>query len=115
MGPGGVVVRVAASVDASEVTESAERVDPDASALRSERAVTQTSSQDASATAGVAGAAANQPLAPAPPAPGPVNRGASSLTDEVRNYDVSRTQTTTVTPLASTLCFSWTRSSAAEA
>ncbi|HET7754015.1 MAG TPA: flagellar basal-body MS-ring/collar protein FliF [Anaeromyxobacteraceae bacterium] len=97
VGAGGVVVRVAASVDASEVTESAERVDPDTSALRSERTVTQSSSQDASATAGVAGAAANQPLAPVPAAPGSVNRGSSSMTDEVRNYDVSRTQTTTVT------------------
>jgi flagellar M-ring protein FliF len=96
VGPGSVVARVSASVDASEVTQSAEVVDPDATALRSERTVTQTQSQDAQGLAGVAGAAANQPLAPQGLAQGPVNRGSSSMQDEVKNYDVSKTSTTTV-------------------
>jgi flagellar M-ring protein FliF len=96
VGPGAVVARVTAQVDASEVSTSAEVVDPDATALRSERRVTQSQSQDATGPAGVAGAAANQPLQPQPQVQGSVNRGASSLQDEVRNYDVSRTTTQTV-------------------
>ena len=44
----------------------------------------------------MAGAAANQPLQPQPLAQGAVNRGSSSTQDEIKNYDVSRTTTTTV-------------------
>jgi flagellar M-ring protein FliF len=97
VGAGAVVARVTANVDASEITQSAEVVDPDASALRSERTVTQSQSQDAQGPAGVAGAAANQPLAPQPLAQGSVNRGSSTMSDEVKNYEVSKTSTTTVT------------------
>ncbi len=96
VGAGAVVVRVSAQVDASEVSVSSESVDPDATALRSERQVTQSQSTDASGPAGVAGAAANQPLQPQPALAGAVNRGSSSMQDQVRNYDVSRTTTTTV-------------------
>jgi flagellar M-ring protein FliF len=97
VGAGAVVARVAANVDASEVSTSAETVDPDATALRSERRVTQQSQQDATAPGGIAGAAANQPLQPQAQAQGAQNRGSSSLQDEVKNYDVSRTTTTSVT------------------
>jgi flagellar M-ring protein FliF len=97
VGPGAVVARVSADVDSSEVTQSSDLVDPDASALRSERTVTQTQSQDAQGTAGVAGAAANQPLAPQAAVQGPVNRSNSSTQDAVKNYEVSKTSTTTVT------------------
>jgi flagellar M-ring protein FliF len=96
VGPGAVVARVTAQVDSSEVSTSAETVDPDATALRSERHVTQAQNQDSSAPNGIAGAAANQPLQPQPLVPGALNRGSSSLQDEIRNYDVSRTTTTTV-------------------
>ncbi len=96
VGPGAVVARVTAQMDASEVSTSSETVDPDATALRSERHVTQAQNQDASAPSGVAGAAANQPLQPQPLAQGAVNRGSSSMQDEIKNYDVSRITTTTV-------------------
>jgi len=96
VGPGAVVARVTAQVDSAEVNTSAETVDPDATALRSERRVTQAQNQNATAPNGVAGAAANQPLQQPPMATGAVNSGSSSLQDEVRNYDVSRTTTTTV-------------------
>jgi flagellar M-ring protein FliF len=96
VGAGAVVARVTASLDAAEIQTTAEAVDPDATALRSERKVTQAQSQDAQGPAGVAGAAANQPLQPQAAATGAVNRGNSSLQDEIRNYDVSRTTTTTV-------------------
>lgn len=96
VGPGAVVARVSATLDSSEVQTTAEAVDPDATALRSERKVVQAQTQDAQGSAGVAGAAANQPLQPQPVAAGPVNRGSSNLQDEIRNYDVTRTTTTTV-------------------
>jgi flagellar M-ring protein FliF len=96
VGPGAVVARVTAQVDASEISTSAETIDPDASALRSQRRVTQSQSQSSGAAGGVAGAAANQPLQPQASATGSTNSGASSLQDEVNNYDVSRTTTTTV-------------------
>ncbi len=96
VGSGAVVARVTASLDSSEVQTTAEAVDPDATALRSERKVSQQQQQDTQGPAGVAGAAANQPLVPLAPAPGTVNRGSSSTQDEIRNYDVSRTTTTTV-------------------
>jgi flagellar M-ring protein FliF len=96
VGPGTVVARITATMDASEVQSTQEAVDPDATALRSERKVTQNQQQDATGPAGVAGAAANQPLSPQPTAQGAVNRGSSNLQDEVRNYDVSKTTTTTV-------------------
>jgi flagellar M-ring protein FliF len=96
VGPGAVVARVAASLDAAEVKTTAETVDPDATALRSERKVTQAQQQDASGPAGAAGAVANQPLQPQPAVAGQQTRGTSSLQDEIRNYDTSRTTTTTV-------------------
>jgi flagellar M-ring protein FliF len=96
VGPGAVVARITAQLDSSEVSTSSETVDPDATALRSERHVTHAQSSDGSAVAGIAGAAANQPLQPAAPVGGNVSRGATSTQDDVRNYDVSRTTTTTV-------------------
>jgi len=96
VGPGAVVARITAQVDSAEVSTSAEAVDPDATALRSERHVTQSQSQDNSAPGGVAGAAANQPLQPQALVSAAQNRGSSSMQDEIRNYDVSRTTTNTV-------------------
>ncbi len=96
VGPGAVVARITANVDSSEVSTAAESVDPDATAVRSERRVSQSQSQDATAAGGIAGAAANQPLQPQVASQGTQNRGSSNMQDETRNYDVSRTTTTTV-------------------
>ena len=99
VGAGAVVARVTATIDASEVQKSAESYDPDQAALRSERRVSQSTTGEGPAAGGVAGAAANQPLAqgaqaqPAQSRP----RSTSSMEDQVRNYDVSKTTTTTVT------------------
>src|SRR5919198_766698 len=57
VGAGAVVARATANVDASEVSTSAETVDPDATVLRSERRVTQQQQQDATGPGGIAGAA----------------------------------------------------------
>jgi flagellar M-ring protein FliF len=97
VGAGSVVARVTATVDATEVSTQSEQVDPESSALKSERRVSSSQSQDVSASQGVAGAAANQPLQPQAVASGPSNRGSSSHQDEIRNFEVSRTSTHTVT------------------
>lgn len=98
VGPGAVIARVTAAMDANEVQTSAEVVDPDTTALRSERRVAQSAQGASPGTAGgLAGAAANQPLAPAAPAAAAGAKGSTStMEDQIRNYDVSRTTTTTV-------------------
>lgn len=96
VGAGGVIARVTASVDSSEVQTNAETVDPEATALRSERRTSQESTAAAGGPAGVAGAAANQPLSPAAPVAGSRGGGTSTSEDQIRNFDVSRTTTTTV-------------------
>lgn len=96
VGAGAVVAQVTASLDQTEVQSSAQVVDPDSATLRSERKLTQQSSSDGAGPAGVAGAAANQPLAPPAPAPGGRGRSSASTEDQTRNYDVSTTTTTSV-------------------
>jgi flagellar M-ring protein FliF len=96
VGAGAVVARVSATVDATEVQTAAEVVDPDTTALRSERRVSQESRGGGSGPAGLAGAAANQPLAPSAPTAGGARGLASTSEDQIRNFDVSRTTTTTV-------------------
>jgi flagellar M-ring protein FliF len=101
VGAGAVVARVTATVDATEVTRSAETYDPDSAALRSERSVIQSQSQDSGTgpagarPAGIAGAAANQPLAPAAAAAAG-SRGQSSTEDRTRNFELSKTVTKTI-------------------
>ncbi len=97
VGAGAVIARVTATVDASEVQSSAQTVDPDSAAVRSERKLSQQTTADGAAGGGVAGAAANQPLAS--PGPGTAGRARTLATteDQTRNYDLSTTTTTTVT------------------
>lgn len=97
VGPGAVVARVTASVDASEISTQSDLIDPEATAVKSERRVSTNQTQDSSSLQGIAGAAANQPQQQPPPAPGPVNRGSSASQDEVRNFEVSHTTTRTTT------------------
>jgi flagellar M-ring protein FliF len=96
VGAGAVVARVTAAMDTSEVQRSSEAYDPDAAALRSERRVSQQTTGEGPGAGGVAGAAANQPLATTPPIGGGARRATSTMEDQVRNYDVSRTTTTSV-------------------
>jgi flagellar M-ring protein FliF len=99
VGAGAVVARITATMDQREVQTQAETVDPEASAVRSERTVNTQSTGSSTASGGVAGAAANQPL-PAPAVATTGGRSGSASTEEaVRNYDVSRTTTTTVAKL----------------
>jgi flagellar M-ring protein FliF len=96
VGAGAVVARVTAQVDATEVQTNAEAVDPDATALRSERRAASETRNEPGGAGGVAGAAANQPLA----APGATassrGRGSATTEEATRSFDVSKTTTTTV-------------------
>ncbi len=96
VGAGSVVARVTASIDQSEVRSDAEVFDPDMVALRSERRATQNQSQENGGPAGVAGAAANQPLQPIGALLGGASRNANNSNDETKNYEISKTTTTTV-------------------
>jgi flagellar M-ring protein FliF len=96
VGPGAVVARVTATLDQSEVQTSQEVVDPDQSAVRSERRVSSQTQGEGASSGGLAGAAANQPLAGAGPGTSGRGRSTSTMEDQVRNFDVSRTTTSTV-------------------
>jgi flagellar M-ring protein FliF len=95
VGPGAVVAKVTASVDASEVESTQDVLDPDSQTVRSERKVNEQSTQDASGPAGVAGAAANQPMTAAATGGGG-GRGLHTREDELKNYEISKTVTRTV-------------------
>ncbi len=100
VGPGAIVAKVTASVDHSAVNQNTEVYDPDAVALRSERKVTQSSSNQTQQPAAVAGAQANVPLQPpAQAATTPTTQGNTSNNDEVKNFEISKTTTTTVARL----------------
>lgn len=96
VGQGAVIARVTASVDATQVNQNSEVFDPDAVALRSERKVTQSSSTQQNTQAGVAGAQANVPLQQPPPQAGPTSQGNQANQDEVKNFEISKTTTTTL-------------------
>lgn len=96
MGQGAVVAKVSASFDTSEVETTNDSYDPEGSAVRSEHKTTEQSQQDASGPAGVAGAAANQPLAGVPGGGG-ANRGTNAREDETKNYEITKTVTHTIT------------------
>ena len=96
IGVGAVVAKISASFDNTEVETTNDSYDPEAAAVRSEHRTTEQSQQDANGAAGVAGAAANQPLAGAPGGGG-ANRGTNAREDETKNYEISKTVTHTIT------------------
>jgi flagellar M-ring protein FliF len=100
VGPGAIVAKVTATVDHSAVNQNTEVYDPDAVALRSERKVTQSSSNQTQQPAAVAGAQANLPLQPTgQAASSPTTQGNTANNDEVKNFEISKTTTTTVARL----------------
>ena len=96
IGNGSVVAKVSATFDSSEVETTNDTFDPEAAAVRSEHKTTEQSQQDGSGPAGVAGAAANQPLAGSPGGGGS-SRGTNQREDETKNYEISKTTTHTIT------------------
>lgn len=99
VGAGAVVARVTATMDNAQVQTTAEVVDPDSTALKSERHVNANQNNQTSQPAGVAGAAANVPLQPAAQAPASTTQGSSNSADDTRNFEVSKTTTTRVNKL----------------
>jgi flagellar M-ring protein FliF len=96
LGTGAVVAKVSAVFDSSEVETTADAYDPEASAVRSEHHTNEQNSLDGPGPAGIAGAAANQPLAGPTPGGGS-SKGASQREDETKNYEISKTVTHTIT------------------
>ena len=96
VGRGAVIAKVTAVMDETEVRSQAETYDPDGAVLRSEHKSGQSSGSGpvaAQTTAeGVAGAAANQVGATQPAGV----RAGSNTQDESKNYELSRTTTSTV-------------------
>jgi len=96
VGPGAVVAKVSATYDSSEVETTNNAYDPEAAAVRSEHHTNEQSQMDGPGPAGVAGAAANQPLAGPTPGGGS-SRGMNTREDETKNYEISKTTTHTIT------------------
>jgi flagellar M-ring protein FliF len=97
VGRGAVVARVTARMDSTEVESTADKYDPDSTSLRSTRKTTELIVQDGPGNAGVAGAAANQPLAPAGAGPAGGARVQTNREDDVRNFEVNKVTTHTMT------------------
>lgn len=98
VGSGAVVAKVTASMDTSEVESTNDSYDPDSATVRSERKTTEAVGPDALGSAGIAGAAANQPSGGATTTGGgAVGRGSSMREDEVKNYEITKTVTHTTT------------------
>jgi flagellar M-ring protein FliF len=95
VGVGSVIAKVTATVDMSVVNQNSEIFDPDLTATRSTRTISQSSSNQTTAPAGVTGAQANIPLVAAPAANGPTQQGSSSSTDVTNNVEISKTTTNT--------------------
>jgi flagellar M-ring protein FliF len=99
VGAGSVIAKVTASVDHSQVNQNSEVFDPEQVALRSERKVSGSSSNQTNGPQGVTGAQANVPLQPQPQPQGPVEQGNTSNQDELKNFEITKTTTQTVARL----------------
>ena len=96
-GRGAVVAKVTATVDTREMESTSDAYDPDTTAVRSERKTTELITSDSTASSGVAGAAANQPLGPAAGGGTGAKNNQTSREDTLKNYEVSKTTTRTLT------------------
>jgi len=97
VGAGAVVAKVSANVDSSDVETTSDAYDPESSAVRSEHHLNELIQSDSGGPAGLAGAAANQPLGGGVPGgPGSGAKGQTNREDETKNYEISKTITRTV-------------------
>ena len=97
VGHGAVVAKVTASLDTTEVETTQDSYDPDSSTVRSEHKTTETVNSDGTTGSGVAGAAANQPVAAVPGGGSGSSRTQTARDDEVRNYEIAKKITHTIT------------------
>ncbi|MCG5054394.1 MAG: flagellar M-ring protein FliF [Myxococcales bacterium] len=97
VGPEAVEAKVSVTLDSSQVESTADKYDPEGSAVRSERVTAEQTAQGGPKAGGVAGAAANQPLTNVGGGVAGSQSGSSNREDEVRNFEISKVTTHTVT------------------
>jgi flagellar M-ring protein FliF len=96
VGHGAVVAKVTATLDTTEIETTQDSYDPDSATVRSEHKTTETVSSDGTTGQGVAGAAANQPVAAVPGGGSGSARTQTARDDEVKNYEIAKKVTRTV-------------------
>jgi flagellar M-ring protein FliF len=95
VGRGSVVAKVTASLDTTEIETTQDTYDPDSATVRSEHKTTETVNSDGTSGQGVAGAAANQPVAAVPGGSGS-SRTQTARDDETKNYEIAKKVTRTI-------------------
>ena len=95
VGRGAIVAKVTAALDTTEIETTQDSYDPDSATVRSEHKTTETVNRDGTTGSGVAGAAANQPVAATPGGSGS-SRTQTARDDEVRNYEIAKKVTHTI-------------------
>ncbi|HEY5281798.1 MAG TPA: flagellar basal-body MS-ring/collar protein FliF [Polyangia bacterium] len=96
LGHGAVVAKVTAVLDTTEIETTQDNYDPDTATVRSEHKTTETVNSDGTSGSGVAGAAANQPVAAVPGGGSGASRTQTARDDEVRNYEIAKKVTHTI-------------------
>jgi flagellar M-ring protein FliF len=96
VGRGAIVAKVTATLDTTEIETTQDNYDPDSATVRSEHKTTETVNSDGTTGTGVAVAAANQPIAAVPGGSG-ASRSQTARDDEVRNYEITKKVTHTIT------------------
>jgi len=95
VGPGKARVQVTADIDLNQTTTQQEKFDPDGQVVRSTQTVEENAKQNQPDTAGQASASANVPGTPGA-STASNNASASGKTEEMTNYEIGKTTTTTV-------------------
>lgn len=96
VGHGAIVAKITASLDNSEVETTQDQYDPESATIRSEHKTVESTISDGTTNSGVAGAAANQPIATVPGGGSNSARSQTNRDDEVRNYEITKKITRTV-------------------
>jgi flagellar M-ring protein FliF len=96
VGRSSVVARVTANIDTTEIETTQDSYDPETATVRSERKTSESINSDGSNNSGVAGAAANQPMGATGGGSAGTNRAQTNREDEVRNYEITKKVTRTV-------------------
>jgi flagellar M-ring protein FliF len=96
VGHGAIVAKVTATLDTTEIETTQDSYDPDTATVRSEHKTTETVNSDGTNGQGVAGAAANQPVAAIPGGGAGSSRTQTARDDETKNYEIAKKVTRTI-------------------
>jgi flagellar M-ring protein FliF len=96
LGAGAVVAKVTAVLDTTEIETTQDNYDPDSATIRSEHKTTETINADGTTGQGVAGAAANAPIAAVPGGGSGASRTQTARDDETKNYEIAKKVTRTI-------------------